>query len=137
MTQPWQERFAAFRNKSDDEIRSQVQTAGGYAALLEPIFTGLAGSIDPGRAPGATLSYRLSDEGAEHAYSIVVEQPAARVENGASSSARITYSMTAADFVRMLSGEIDGGALYQSGKVTIDGDLSFALEVQGLFGSRT
>lgn len=136
MAESWQERFAAFKGKSEEEIRAHVNGLGGYQVMLTQVLTGLAASIDPKRAPDTTLSYRLADGDDRYEYSIVIDETSARLESGADAGARITYGLAAADFVRMLAGEIDGATLYQAGRVKIDGDLGYVMQVQGLFGSR-
>ncbi len=126
--------FAPFIGKSDDEIRQQAALMGGMDTLVISILNGMVSSINPNKAQDAVIGYHLTDPDGDRTYAIVVEGTTGKVEPRPIDDARTTYKISAADFMRLLSGEIDGAQAFQAGRVEILGDQMFAMQTQGMFG---
>jgi putative sterol carrier protein len=55
------------------------------------------------------------------------------VEQGAVDTARLTLTLTLADFLRFVSGQLDGMQAFMSGKLKLGGDIMLAQTMQAWF----
>jgi putative sterol carrier protein len=61
-------------------------------------------------------------------------QPGGKVYAGEKTDAGVTVSMTAADFVSLVEGKLNGQMAFLQGKLKIKGDMSLALKLQQVLG---
>ena len=52
---------------------------------------------------------------------------------GAPESARVTLSLSAPDFLRLVTGKLNGQTAFFQGKLKLSGDMMFAQTMQGWF----
>jgi len=85
-------------------------------------------------AKGLTAVYQfdLSGDGGGK-WNVTIKDQTIDVKEGASPSPNITISMTAQDYLDMLSGKLNGQVAFMSGKLRIAGDMGLALRMQTLF----
>jgi putative sterol carrier protein len=55
------------------------------------------------------------------------------VERGSAESPRVTIKMSVADFVRLITGRLNGMQAFMTGKLKVGGDLFFAQTFQSWF----
>lgn len=80
----------------------------------------------------AVYQFDLSGDGGGK-WSVAIDNDKCAVSEGAAASPNITISMTAQDYLDMLSGKLNGQVAFMSGKLRISGDMGLALRMQSLF----
>ncbi len=89
---------------------------------------------DPQRAEGreAAYAFDLSGNGGG-LFHIVLAGGQGRAGAGAPDAPDVTLSMTAADFVAMTVGQLDGTLAFIEGRIGIAGDISLAADLGAVF----
>jgi len=64
---------------------------------------------------------------------VIINNDTCQVKEGPAASPSITISMTAQDYLDMLSGKLNGQMAFMTGKLRIAGDMGLALRMQSLF----
>jgi putative sterol carrier protein len=101
----------------------------------ETILFGLVKRFCAQEAAGVSATYQLNltgDEGGNWYLSVSDEK--CSVGTGTSAHSDVTITMTADDWVDLLSGKLDGYTAFLQGRVDVQGDLSLALRLQSMFG---
>jgi putative sterol carrier protein len=80
----------------------------------------------------AIYQFDLSGDGGGK-WQVEIANDQCEVKEGAHPSPNITISMTAQDYLDMLSGKLNGQVAFMSGKLRIAGDMGLALRMQSLF----
>jgi putative sterol carrier protein len=80
----------------------------------------------------AIYQFDLSGDGGGK-WQVIIKDQTVQVKEGANPSPNITISMTAQDYLDMLSGKLNGQVAFMSGKLRIAGDMGLALRMQSLF----
>jgi putative sterol carrier protein len=80
----------------------------------------------------AIYQFDLSGEGGGK-WHVMINNDQCQVKEGTHASPNITISMTAQDYLDMLSGKLNGQVAFMSGKLRISGDMGLALRMQSLF----
>ena len=106
---------------------------GGVAGLVELTMAGMPEVLDPAAAQDCVIGYEITTAGDVLAYRIEVRDGRARAERRAPDDARVVLQLSAADYLRLISGLIDGTAAFLAGKMRIRGDLMFAPQVGAMF----
>ena len=101
---------------------------------LGDFFRNLPGKLDVEAAEGLDAVYQFDLSGPEGGqYYLVVNGNTCQVGEGAHPSPNVTITMSGEDCVRVLTGQLDGSAVFTSGRLRIDGDLSLAIQLKLLF----
>jgi putative sterol carrier protein len=87
---------------------------------------------DAAKGLNAVYQFDLSGEGGGK-WHVIIKDQTCEVKEGAAASPNITISMTAQDYLDMLSGKLNGQMAFMSGKLRIAGDMGLALRMQSLF----
>ncbi|HTY55789.1 MAG TPA: SCP2 sterol-binding domain-containing protein [Candidatus Binataceae bacterium] len=66
-------------------------------------------------------------------WQVAIDDDKIDVKEGAHPSPNTTISMTAQDYLDMISGKSNGQVLFMSGRLRISGDMGLALRMQSLF----
>jgi putative sterol carrier protein len=80
----------------------------------------------------ATYQFDLSGDGGGK-WHVIINNDSCQVKEGPAASPSITISMTAQDYLDMLSGKLNGQMAFMTGKLRIAGDMGLALRMQSLF----
>ena len=80
----------------------------------------------------AVYQFDLSGDGGGK-WHVIINNDTCQVNEGAAASPSITISMTAQDYLDMLSGKLNGQMAFMTGKLRIAGDMGLALRMQSLF----
>ena len=108
-------------------------------ALLDELFARIARRYDPGRAGDldAVVEWRVGgrENGGHDRFQLVFGRDGCRVERDGGAAPGATFTIDAADLLRLVSGQARSAELYTFGKLRIDGDLMLAARVPGLFGT--
>jgi putative sterol carrier protein len=77
--------------------------------------------------PGKKVRLHFGDEGA-----ILLDGQANQVTEDADSAADTTIKVNWADWQAMASGQLDGMTAFMTGKLKVEGDMSNAMQLQGV-----
>lgn len=94
----------------------------------------------PGRMQGlpgdlnAVVQFELTGEGGGNYY-LSVANGAGAVTEGAAANPNMTLSAAAADFLRLINGELNPMAAFMQGAIRVKGDVSLAMRLQSLFSA--
>jgi putative sterol carrier protein len=127
---------AMIEGKSDDEINAGV-AALGTEKVLGQIFDYMAGRFQPERATGqsAVIGWDVTSPEGTHSWELKVADGACTAVAGNAEPTRVTLGMALPDFLRFLTGQIDGMQAFMSGKLKLSGDMMFAQSMQSWFAS--
>lgn len=81
----------------------------------------------------AVYQFDLSGDGGGKWHVIIKDENCEVKEGPAASPPSITISMTAQDYLDMISGKLNGQMAFMTGKLRIAGDMGLALRMQSLF----
>ena len=129
-----EELAAMIEGKSDDEINAGVGELG-TEKVLNQIFDYMAGRFQPDRAgnQSAVIGWDITSPEGTHSYQFNVADGACTVAQGNAEPARVTLSMALPDFLRFLTGQLDGMQAFMTGKLKLTGDMMFAQSMQAWF----
>ena len=129
-----EELAAMIEGKSDDEINAGVAELGAEKVLGQ-IFEYMAGRFQPERASGqsAVIGWDITSPDGTHSYQLKVADGACTTAQGNGEPARVTLGMALPDFLRFLTGQLDGMQAFMTGKLKLSGDMMFAQSMQAWF----
>ena len=129
-----EELAAMIEGKSDDEINAGVGELG-TEKVLSQIFDYMAGRFQPDRAgnQSAVIGWDITSPEGTHSYQFNVADGTCTVAQGNAEPARVTLSMALPDFLRFLTGQLDGMQAFMTGKLKLTGDMMFAQSMQAWF----
>jgi len=99
------------------------------------IFSKLPERVDASKIAGvsAVVVFDLSgDDGG--AWTLNVDNGVIQVNEGASDGAAATINMSSADYVNMMTGNLNPMMAFMSGKIKVDGDLNTVMKLQSIMG---
>jgi putative sterol carrier protein len=127
---------AVDRYHGNDELVSAIQgSPGGLDGFLDQVFAGMSASFSPQKAAGqqATVQYELDTPEGPRPYAMRIADGQCQVERGTAESPRVTIKMGVGDFVRLITGKLNGMQAFMTGKLKVSGDLFFAQTFQSWF----
>jgi putative sterol carrier protein len=97
-----------------------------FAQMSEAFLADKAGDLR------ATFQFNLSgDEGGE--WAVTIADGACTVVEGQAAKPDVVVGMTANDFVKMISGELQPVGAFVQGKIKLQGNMNMAMKLQELF----
>jgi putative sterol carrier protein len=131
-----EELAAMIEGKSDDEINAGVAERG-TEKVLGQIFEYMAGRFQPERAAGqsAVIGWDITSPEGTHSWQLTVADGACSASAGNAEAARVTLGMALPDFLRFLTGKLDGMQAFMAGKLKLSGDMMFAQSMQAWFAT--
>jgi putative sterol carrier protein len=123
----------AIDGKSDDEINTGLQ--GKYAQVVKQVAESMKAHFLPEKAGSASavIQYDVKAPDAVHSYQLQVAGGKCELVQGAPGPARVTLALALPDFLRLVSGKLDGMQAFFSGKLKVSGDMMFAQTMQAWF----
>ena len=106
---------------------------GGLEALLDLTTAGMPDALDAATAQDCVIGYEISAPQGTFAYRIEVKAGRASAERRSPDDARVVLQLGAADYLRLISGLLDGIEAFMSGKMRIRGDVMFAPQISAMF----
>jgi putative sterol carrier protein len=97
-------------------------------------FAAMSGRFRPDKAAGtsATIQYDVSGDGGG-TWHAVIKDGACTVNQGPAAQPNLTLSISAQDWLDMLSGKQSGQMLFMSGKLKVKGDMGLAMKLGSMF----
>jgi putative sterol carrier protein len=123
----------AIDGKSDEEIHTGLQ--GKYAQVVQQIAENMKAHFLPEKAgsTSAVIQYDVKAPDALHSFQLQVAGGKCELVKGAPGPARVTLALALPDFLRLVSGKLDGMQAFFSGKLKVSGDMMFAQTMQSWF----
>ena len=123
--------------RSDDEIVAGV-TAQGTDTVLGSIFDGMALAFRPDIAKNASavIQYDVVTPEGPRSYQLNVADGKCTAQKGVAVPARVTLTLSLANFLRLVSGTLNGQEAFMSGKLKLAGDMGVAMVMQTWFQPR-
>jgi putative sterol carrier protein len=121
----------------DDQLAAGMADEQVRAVVLDGIFGQMASHFDASKAADtdAVLEWRITGKpgGGHDRYQVVVKGGACTVEKDGAHAPRVTFTLAPVDFLKLVTGNEEGPAMFMTGRLKIDGDVMFAAGVQSLF----
>ena len=117
------------RGRSDDEILAWVHSVGGANATLEQAFWGMKEAFQAERAAGrsAVIRWQITTPERElFTYELEVADGECTISRGAQLDPAVVLTLELADFLRLVTGCLDGVDAYRAGRLAIRGDIGLA-----------
>ena len=123
---------------SDDaQLAEGMADAQNRKAILDEIFRRMGEHVNPDAVKNieAVIHFKVLDhpDGGHDHYEVIVEGGNVETSDSPSRDPKVSFAIGPVDFLRLVSGNAQGPALFMSGKLKIEGDLMFAAQVTGLF----
>lgn len=125
----------AVKDSSDEEIITFAENLGGLEAFLDLTFDGMSQALNPEAAQDCVISYDLNHGPDSYGYTVKIAGDECTWEKGTSSDARVTLGLTVPDYLRLISGNLDGMQAFMQGKLKLKGDMMFAAQIQKMFNA--
>jgi alkanesulfonate monooxygenase SsuD/methylene tetrahydromethanopterin reductase-like flavin-dependent oxidoreductase (luciferase family)/putative sterol carrier protein len=128
-----EEAFAAFVRRSDDR---RLERTLGSEPGLRVLFTGMAKRFRPDKADGfeGEIQYRLQSDGAQRPWVVDIRGDSAQARAGEARDAKLTLSMSTADFLRVAARDLDPAKALMTGRLHLEGDFGVATKLGVMFG---
>ena len=122
--------------RSDDEINQAVSEMG-TDQVLDQIFGEMKNRFQADKAAGqnAVVQWDIAAPDSTRTYQLKIENGACEVAKSADATPRVTLGLSLADFMRFISGKLDGMQAFMSGKLKLSGDMMFAQTMQAWFNA--
>lgn len=101
---------------------------------IQEIFDGMPGAFLAEKAVGlnAVIQFEMTGEDGG-AYYATIANGQCTVTQGIAPNPTMTLSATAADYIRIVNGELNPMQAFMQGKVKMKGDMSLAMKMQQFF----
>jgi putative sterol carrier protein len=120
--------------KSDGEILSVSQELG-FDTVLEKTFEGMckAFKADTAKGQSAVIQWDIGAEGAVYQWQVKVAEGACSAQKNGAEKARVTLGVDLPNFLRLITGKLNGQQAFFAGKLKLSGDMMFAMTQESWF----
>lgn len=120
--------------RSDTEI-NQVLDQLNLDDVLSRVFEGMIKAFLPQKAgtQSAVIQWDIKAKNQVHPYQIKVADGNAAYQQGAPGPARVTLAVELPNFLRLITGKMNGQQAFFTGKLKVSGDMMFAMTQEGWF----
>jgi putative sterol carrier protein len=101
---------------------------------VSEFFDKVPGSVNKDKIAGMNCVYQFNIDGDEGGkWNVKVADGDAVVSEGAADSPSITLTMTAENFIALVTGKLNGQTAFLTGKLKIQGDMTLAMKLASVF----
>lgn len=123
---------------SDEQIAEGMADATNRRHVLDEIFKRMAEHVEPDKIAGldAVIHFKITDApgGGDDTYEAVFSGGEVTVNHEpASDEPKVTITAAPVPFLKLVTGQASGPAMFMTGKLKIAGDLLFASQMTSLF----
>lgn len=124
----------AVKGMSDEELASTIKEMG-IDDSLRNIFEGMRDSFKPDAAQNvsSTVQYDIDTEEGLKQWSVTFDNGTCAVSEGPGTDPRLTIQIGLVDFVRLIFNQAQGPQLFMGGKMKLQGDMMWAMQMQNYF----
>jgi putative sterol carrier protein len=133
---------ALVRTTPDDQLAAGLRA--NRDLILGQIFAQMAEHLDPEKAreAEAVIEWRIGgrDDGGHDRYQVTVTRGTCTIEREGEHEPSAVFTIGPVEFLRLVTGNVNGPELFMTGRITVEGDLMLAAIVQSWFrvpGQRT
>jgi len=120
--------------KTDEEILDlMLETPGGFEGVLDDTIAGMRDALDPDAAQDCVVGYEIDSATGTYARRIEVRGHDVVAERRDPSDARVVLQLSVAEYLRLITGLLDGTEAFMSGRMKIRGDVMFAPQIGRMF----
>ncbi|MBW1890224.1 MAG: SCP2 sterol-binding domain-containing protein [Deltaproteobacteria bacterium] len=125
---------ALFTGKTDEEILAL--TKDNEETLLDGVFDSMKTAFNSAEATGesAVIQYVIDSPAGEMSYQLNVADGVCTLAKGPAENPRVTLALSLPDYLRMVTGELNGMQAFTTGKLKITGDLMFSQKIAAWLG---
>jgi putative sterol carrier protein len=130
------------RNTPDDRLAAGLHA--NRDLILGQIYAQMADHLDPdtAREAEAVIEWRIGgrDDGGHDRYQVIVTRGTCTIEREGEQEPSAVFTIGPVEFLRLVTGNVNGPELFMTGRITVEGDLMLAAIVQSWFrvpGQRT
>lgn len=129
-----QELAALIEGHSDQEINAALQVVG-FKNALDKVFEKMPEAFLPEKAgsQSAVIQYDVTSPEGKHSYQVKVADGRCTIAEGPAEKPRVTLALAAPDFLRLVTGKLNGQMAFMQGKLKLGGDMIFAITMQTWF----
>ena len=129
--------FAKSVATTPDEQLAEGMRGELRGQILGEIFRRMEEHFDASKAQGvdAVMHWKITGgpgDSVDH-YEAVIKNGACTVTDQPSHSPRVTFTIDGVNFLKLVTGNVDGPKLFMTGGLKIEGDLMFAATAANLF----
>jgi putative sterol carrier protein len=129
--------FAALvANVSDEQLAEGMNGPGREFALRE-IFNRMAEHVKPERLKGqdAVIHFKILDrpDGGYDHFEVILRDGACTVSDAPTEEAKVTIKVPPVEFLKLITNQASGPALFMTGKLKLEGDIMFAAQITSFF----
>jgi putative sterol carrier protein len=131
------EQVAGTISSATDEQLREALSGPQREAIIGEVFHRMEQHFKPSSATGvdAVVHWKVTgpSDGAVDHYEVVLRDGTCTASTDPQHEPRVTLTLDAVDFMRLVTGNAAGPMLFMSGKLKIEGDLMFSAQIQSMF----
>jgi hypothetical protein len=125
---------ALIDGRSDPELLDTVRDASGsYEAFLNETMGGMVQAFEPKAAQDCVIGYEILAPDGTYVYRVEVQGNTVTIEQRPPAKARVVLGLSLPDYVRLISGLLDGTQAFMTGRLKLRGDVMFAPQIARIF----
>ena len=131
------EAAAAVAGATDEQLAEGMKSEN-RGPILDQIFEQMEQHMKPEAAKAvgeAVMLWKITGrpDGGEDVYEVVIKDGGATVNKESTTPARVTFTLDAVDFIKLVTNNVQGPELFMTGKLKLEGDMMFAAQLPTLF----
>ena len=129
------EEFARSIGQTPDEALREAMQGPLRDQILDEIFRRMEQHFKPGSGQDAVIHWTITGrpDGGEDRREVVIADGRCSASSEQGADPRVTLKLDGVDFLKLVTGNASGPALFMSGKLKIEGDLMFSAQIQSMF----
>lgn len=125
----------AVKGQDDTALEQFAENLGGVEGFLDLTFQGMSQALDSSAAQDAVIGWEIAHGDDVYTYKVTISGGEATAERGDPTGARVTLRLSLPNYMRLISGELDGMQAFMSGALQLKGDMMFAAQIQRMFNA--
>ena len=121
----------------DEQLAEGMSHPEGRKMILDQVFSRMADHVQPEQIGDvdAVVHFAITGapEGGADVYEAVIRDGAVKVNTEPAEQPRVTITAAPVPFLKLVTGQQSGPAMFLTGKLKIDGDLLFASRMTSYF----
>ena len=118
----------------DDQLREGM-SGPARGQILAEVFKRMEEHVNPQAAQDGVIHWKITGapDGGEDHWEVIVKDGACTTSPEPSQTPRVTLTLDGVNFLKLVTGNAQGPALFMSGQLRIEGDLMYSAQIQSMF----
>jgi putative sterol carrier protein len=129
--------FAALIATASDEQLAEGMSGPGREFALNEIFSRMAEHVNEDKIKGqnAVIHFKILDrpDGGYDHYEVVIADGKVSLSDEPSKEPRVTIKVPPVEFLKLISNQASGPALFMTGRLKLEGDIMYAAQITSFF----